>query len=399
MTDAFEDRLRHHLADRAASVEVEPDPTAVMERAAGRSRPKGLVAGGVAALGLLVAGAGILTGVNLAGAGSTAEPAASTTAPGRAGAELAPGAGPSSEAPSIVVQTPYALLFTRVGSSGVTIRAYSTGTPAGGCTSGSCTSSTTVPGTPSTTVPGTRPCPTGVMCAEPILTPHASAGASGGAAGSGGTTVTPGPPVTPPAQTGGSGTGGSAPPVSTPSCGQLVVELSTDRAVGTGSVLLPATAPSAANSLQILGSGSFGSAEGAPVSWVAVGVGSGMPSVQLTVNGTPVDAMAPQGGVVVLALPGGSGLAGASVVGLDQGGATVSAIPATQGIQPAGADGCPVSPVTPTTSTTAVSEPPTTSTTVPVDPTPTPTPTPTPSPPGTGAPVPGPDLPVAPQRG
>ena len=395
MTDPFEDRLRHHLADRAATVEVEPDPTAVMERAAGQSRPRGLVAGGVAALGLLVAGAGILTGVNLAGAGSTAEPAASTTVPGRAGAELAPGAGPSSE-PSIVVQAPYALLFTRVGSSGVTIRAYSTGTPAGACTPGSCP--------PSTTVPGSPPCPTGAMCAEPILTPHTSVGASAGAGGSGGTTVTP---VSPPAQTGGSGTGGSVPPVASAACGQLVVELSTDRAVGTGSVLLPAAAPSTANSLQTLGSGSFGSAEGAPVSWVAVGVGSAMASVQLTVNGTPVDAMAPHGGVVVLALPGGSGLAGASVVGLDQGGATVSAIPATQGIQPAGADGCPDSPGTPTTSTTSTtsttvaSGPPTTSTTVPVDPTPipspTPVPSPTPTPPGPGAPVPGPDLPVAPQ--
>ncbi len=388
MTDAFEDRLRHHLADRAAAVEVEPDPTAVMERAAGRSRPKGLVAAGVAGLGLLVAGAGILTGVNLAGAGSTAEPAASTTVPGRAGAELAPGAGPSSEAPSIVVQAPYALLFTRVGSSGVTIRAYSTGAPSGECTSASCTPSTTAPVVPS--------CPTGAMCAEPILTPHTAAGASGGAGGSGVTTVTPATPVSPPAQTGGPGAGGSAPPVATPSCGQLVVELSTDRAVGTGSVVLPAAPPSAGNSLQILGSGSFGSAEGAPVSWIAVGVGSGTASVQLTVNGTPVDAMAPHSGVVVLALPGGAGLAGASVVGLDQAGTTVSAIPATQGIQPADAGGCPGSPVTPTTSTTSTtsaSEPPTTSTTVPVDPTPTPTP------PASGAPVPGPDLPVTPQRG
>ena len=388
MTDAFEDRLRHHLADRAAAVEAEPDPTAVMERAAGRSRPKGLVAGGVAALGLLVAGAGILTGVNLAGAGSTAEPAASTGVPGRAGAELAPGAGPNSEGPSIVVQAPYALLFTRVGSSGVTIRAYSTGTPTGGCTSGSCTPSTTVPGTPS--------CPTGAMCAEPILTPHTSVGASGGVGGSGGTTVIPATPVSPPAQTGGTGTGGPALPVPASSCGQLVLELSTDRAVGTGSVLLPATAPSTANSLQILGSGSFGSAEGAPVSWVAVGVGSAMASVQLTVNGTPVDAMAPHSGVVVLALPGGSGLAGASVVGLDQDGATVSAIPATQGIQPADANGCPTTPTTTTTSTTSTtnaSEPPTTSTTVPVDPTPTTAPV------APGTPVPGPDLPVSPQRG
>ena len=389
MTDAFEDRLRHHLADRAAAVEAEPDPTAVMERAAGRSRPKGLVAGGVAALGLLVAGAGILTGVNLAGAGSTAEPAASTGVPGRAGAELAPGAGPNSEGPSIVVQAPYALLFTRVGSSGVTIRAYSTGTPTGGCTSGSCT--------PSTTVPGTPPCPTGAMCAEPILTPHTSVGASGGGGGSGGTTVTPATPVSPPAQTGGTGTGGPALPVPAPPVANWCWSCRRTGPSGRVRCSCPPTAPSTANSLQILGSGSFGSAEGAPVSWVAVGVGSAMASVQLTVNGTPVDAMAPHSGVVVLALPGGSGLAGASVVGLDQDGATVSAIPATQGIQPADANGCPTTPTThsttSTTSTTNASEPPTTSTTVPVDPTPTTAPV------ASGTPVPGPDLPVSPQRG
>ncbi len=63
--------------------------------------------------------------------------------------------------------------------------------------------------------------------------------------------------------------------------------------------------------VQILGTGSFGSAEGAPVSWVAVWVGSGVGSVQLSVGGTVVDAMAPNGGIVVLALPGDSGLAGA----------------------------------------------------------------------------------------
>ena len=50
MTDEFEDRLRDHLADRAAAVQAESDPTAFVDRSAGRSHRRGLVAGGLTAL-------------------------------------------------------------------------------------------------------------------------------------------------------------------------------------------------------------------------------------------------------------------------------------------------------------------------------------------------------------
>jgi hypothetical protein len=370
MTDDFEDRLRHHLAGRAAGMHPEPDPTAFVERSAGRSHRRGVVAGGVAALAL-VAGAGVLTGVNLVGATSaTQSPASapSTTGPGRAGAALAPGASGSSVPPSIAFQTPYTFLYTRVSSSGVTIRAYTSGsTAAGGC-------APAVSCTPPTTNPQNPACPSDAMCAEPIVVPHSSSGTTGtggtsvgGAAPPGTTTVTP---VSPPN------------PAST--CDQLVIELSTDRTIGSGSVLQPIATSSAPDTLEVLGTGSFGSAEGAPVSWVVVWVGSAVGSVQLTVSGTSVDAMTPHDGIVVLAAPGDSGLAGASVVGVDQSGATVATVPASQGEVPADSNGCPTSTGTPPSTTTTTDPAPTTTTTT----------TPTAATTAPGAPVPGPNLPA-----
>ncbi len=67
MTDEFEERLRRHLADRAGAVHADPDPTAFVDRSTDRTHRPGLVAGGVTALTVLVAGAGVLVGVNLAG--------------------------------------------------------------------------------------------------------------------------------------------------------------------------------------------------------------------------------------------------------------------------------------------------------------------------------------------
>ena len=336
MTDDLEDRLRRHLADRADAVRAEPDPEAFVNRSAGRSHRPGLVAAAVAALTVVVAGAGVLAGAALGGTGATASAPGGTTPPGRAGAALAPGGAAGRTPASIVLQQAYTSLFTRSTATGVTIRAYSAGSSSGdGCPAGtSCPLSTTVPTDPTTTTS----CPADVPCAEPAVTPHATGGPI--AAGGG---VVPAPGATP------------------DPCAQLVVELSTDRAVGTDTATLPSATP-AADALQVLGSGSFGVAEGDPVSWVAVSVGTGVDSVQLSIGGSPVDDMEPLGGLVVLAVPGAAGLTGASVVGLDPSGHTVAAAPAQQVVLPAGTDSC-ASGTSPTTPPTTV--PATTTTTAP----------------------------------
>ena len=380
MTDDFEDRLRNHLAGQAAQVRVDPDPTAFIDRAAGRTWRRGRVAGCVAALTVVVAGAGVLTGVNLSGATSAAPTPTSTPTSGsdRAGAALAPAAS-GGQVPSIVIGSPYTFLFSRVTSSGVTVRAYSAGTT----TTGGCGPAVTC--VPSTTPPSVPTCPTGAECAQPIVVPHATGTASGsgttsGAGGASGGVATP---VSPPDQSPVSVPTTSGPPSTTMGCGPLVVELSTDKAVGTGSVSLPSSTPSP-NTVEVLGTGSFGTAEGAPVGWVAVWVGSGVASVQLTAGGAAVDSMAPDGGVVVLAASGDAGLADATVVGLGPSGATVASVPVGQAATPDVVSGCPAPTSTPPVSTT-------TTTTAPA-PVPTPTTTTTPV---SGGPVPVPtDPPV-----
>jgi len=404
MTDEFEDRLRDHLAGQAARVRVDPDPSSFVEHAAGRTRRRSVVAGGVAALTVVVAGAGLLAGVNLSGTTSAAQPQSSVPAngAGRAGADLAPAATGSQVPPSIVVQTPYTFLFTRVTSSGVTIRAYADGSTTTGC-------SPAVTCTPTTTGPPIPSCPTGALCAQPVVTPHASgssgssgsgsgsagaaSGSSGGVVASGTSTTTAGA-TSPPSQPVGSGTTGSGPtgsgtttstdPTQTPgSCEPLILELSNDKAVGTGSVSLPDTVTASPDTVEVLGTGSFGTVEGAPVGWVAVWVGSGVTSVQLSVGGTAVDTMAPDGGVVVLATSNDAGLDGASVVGLDQSGATVASAPAGQVATPDVVSGCPApistAPTAPTTTTTTVpgGPAPTSSTTTTVSGAPVPLPVPT----------------------
>jgi len=184
MSDAFEDRLRAHLAATADRVTVDPDPDALMERSGGRSARRGPLAGGVVALAVIVLGAGVLVGVNLGGTGSTAARRAApstTTLPGRAGASVAPGySGPSTQ-PSGGGPMPYTLVFTRTTASGVTIRAYASG----GGTSGDCPPAAACP--PVGIVPAPVPCPKGAMCAVPSVSPPAQSVSPAQTGGSGST--------------------------------------------------------------------------------------------------------------------------------------------------------------------------------------------------------------------
>jgi hypothetical protein len=125
------------------------------------------------------------------------------------------------------------------------------------------------------------------------------------------------------------------------------------------------TAPSPAT-VDVLGMGSFGTAEGAPVVWVAVWVGSGVASVHLSSDGNVVDAMAPNSGIAVLAMQGNAELTGATVTAVDQSGAAVATTPADQVSGPDAANACMPLPTTPpTTTTTTTTTDPTTTTTVP----------------------------------
>jgi hypothetical protein len=123
-----------------------------------------------------------------------------------------------------------------------------------------------------------------------------------------------------------------------------VVELSTSNAVGSDSVSRPSAAPSP-DAVEILGVGSFGTQEGAPVGWVAVIVGSGVASVNLSSGGTLVDTMTPISGIVVLVMTGNADLTGVSVVGIDQSGATLATVPVAQASGVEGPIACTTSPI------------------------------------------------------
>jgi len=113
--------------------------------------------------------------------------------------------------------------------------------------------------------------------------------------------------------------------------------------------------------------GSFGTEEGAPVGWVAVIVGSGVASVNLSSGGTLVDSMTPVSGIVVLAMTGTADLTGASVVGIDQSGATVATVPVAQASGIEGQIACTTPPIvspSPVPSAPTPVLPPSTSTTV-----------------------------------
>ena len=136
-----------------------------------------------------------------------------------------------------------------------------------------------------------------------------------------------------------------------------MIELSTDKAVGSGSVARPTTTLPSPDTVEILGIGSFGTAEGAPVGWVAVRSGSSVASVHLSSGGTSVDTMAPDAGIVVLAVPGNADLAGATAVGTDQGGWPSPRCRRTRCPDPT-TDTCTSLPTGPSATTTTV--PPTT---------------------------------------
>jgi len=94
-------------------------------------------------------------------------------------------------------------------------------------------------------------------------------------------------------------------------------------------VVLPTGAPSATQSLTVLGEGTFGGVEGSPVAWVAVWVGTGVDTVRLASNGVALDASAPTDNIVVLAAPGASATTGATVVGINGAGTVVATAPAS----------------------------------------------------------------------
>ncbi len=114
-------------------------------------------------------------------------------------------------------------------------------------------------------------------------------------------------------------------------------------------MLLPTGAPSAPQGLTVLGEGTFGGVEGSPVAWVAVWVGTGVGTVRLASNGVALDASAPTDSIVVLAAPGASVTAGATVVGINGAGAVVATVPASPVSTPGPSGTCisqtaPVSP-------------------------------------------------------
>jgi len=371
MSDDFEDRLRAHLVGKAAEVHADPDPGALIERSVGRSGQRRPLMIGAVAVALILVASGVLTGADLVDGRASVKPLAaapSTTVPGRAGAALAPGRSGASGLPAIAVQMPYTLLFTRTTTSGVTIRVFGLASS----TTGGCSDAAPCP--PVGVVPPTTTCPPGAACAQPVVVQPAQRGATEGGSTSAGGVTSPGVAVgtlgTQPPSSSGSGPGstGTVPSQPSAACGQLVIELSTDNAVGTGSVPLLTSASNSADTVEVLDAGSFGTAEGAPVGWVAVWVGSGMTSVHLMSGGTTVDAMAPSSGIAVLAVPGNAELAGATVVGVDQSGAAVTTVSADQVPGSDTSNVCEALPSKPpatttTTITTAPQAPTTTTTT------------------------------------
>ena len=369
MSDEFEDRLRTHLIGKAAEMHADPDPSALMELSVGRTGHRRPLTMGAVAIAVILTASGVLAGADLVGGRTSAKPLAAaptTTVPGRAGAALTPRPSGVSNLPAIAVQTPYTFLFTRTTTSGVTIRAYgSVSSTTGGCTEAA-------PCPPVGIVPTPTTCPPSATCAQPAVLPQAQTGATEGSSAPAGEAASSGTAVgtreTQSTSSTGSGSGstGTVPSQPAAACGQLVIELSTDHAVGSGSVPLLTSAPHSADTVELLGVGSFGTAEGAPVGWVAVWVGSGVTSVHLTSGGTSVDAMAPNSGIVVLAVPGNAELAGATVVGVDQSGAAVATVPADQVPGSDASSVCaalPPEPPASTTTTTTTTAPPATTTT------------------------------------
>jgi hypothetical protein len=138
------------------------------------------------------------------------------------------------------------------------------------------------------------------------------------------------------------------------------MELSTDAAVGTAEMTVPAAPGTPAGSMALAASGSFGTAESAPSAWALVAAGPGVATVRVTVAGA-TDQMAPADGLAVVALPGLADLGGDTIDALDATGNVLSSVT----VPAAGSVPTPIE-CAPTTTTT------------------TPTPTTTTGPPTTG---------------
>jgi hypothetical protein len=388
MTDPVEDRLRDHFADRAAQVTATPDADGFVNRSAGRDRPATALLAGLAVAVVVLAGGGFGTGLAVAGSGTATTPPTASAGPA-VGVAPSPSTGSvaGTEVPSgtdaTATLTP---LFIRTTASGVTIRAY-TAPVVSGCAPGTACPPIRVGPTP-------LPCPSNGMCAEPANPPASTGGGTSGS-GAGGTTGSAGSGAPTTGETNAAttttgttntgtavtGTVSTGPTGSGTGCEALTLELSTDQAVATAQIAVPAPPAGSGTGVSVLGSGSFGVAEGGPAGWVAVEVGTGVSAVHLVAaGGAVVDAMTPSSGLAVLALTGSDPLTGWTVVGLGPSGATVASTPVVQTAGGAPSPGClVVSPVTPIVT-------PTTTTTLPVV-HPTPETSPLPVPPITSVPV------------
>jgi len=376
MTDPLEDRLRSHLADRAAQVTVAPDPSGVVERSAGRRRVGAPLVAGVVAVAAVVAGGSFATGLAVAGPRSTSTSTSQRTAPAPnvGGASTTVVGGGTAFHPATATAPVLTHLVTRTTDAGVTVRVY---------TSASYAVTTCTPGAPCVPgggLPPTAGCPAGAMCVQPVTTPASgpvppsgtgattgsggSSGSSGGAVT--GTSVTGTVPTTTTVTTtpGSTSTTTSIPPTS--ACQQLTLELSTAQAVWTSSIPSPTTAGLAPKTVQLVDTGTFGGPEGAPVGYAVLIVSPDVASVRLSSpSGAVLDAMTPASGVVVLATTDPNGLAGTVVEGLDGGGATTAEARGDQGTTTA-AGGCAVPMPSPLTTVPSGSG--TTSTTGPIAP-------------------------------
>ena len=350
----IEGRLRESLAATATRDPVNPpDWGAFAGRLASTTRRRQRLLVGAVALALVVGGAGGYFGE---AAASPAQVAARATGVGatpsttvgtgnsRVVAPLA--GGPAVMCPNEAVGAPGATpattsttvgpdangsgdigsatrLFIRTTADGVTVRAYQNAPTAVSCpgapvpqSSSGSTGSSSSPTLGSTVVPLV---PTGadvtvelsdgdsvgqgaissLQCVEsPDGGTSSGSGSGSGGGGAPGSEPTNGPVVTPATTT----TTIVTPLTTTPVVSPPVVSPPANVApVTTTTTAVTPTTVVPADQLQAVVTGTFGVAEGDPVWWVAVEVGSDVTSVQMTFPDGSTDQMAPVGGVAVLA--------------------------------------------------------------------------------------------------
>ncbi len=326
MPDDIEFRLRHALALQAGAEPVAPADWGVLAgRLASTTRRRQRALVGAAALALVIGAAGGYFGeaaaspvaVRASGPGSTP----TTTAPSGGTRSLAPSSsGPAALCPNASGGSPGASsgttstngsldigsatrVFTRTTTDGVTIRVYQdarTGvsclglpTPMAGSASGS-TSRTT------TTTSGSVASPMFPTGPETTIELSDDNAVGQGAITSSQCVMSPDGGVV-----GGSGSGSSngAQPGSSPASPVTTNPVSTNPVPPTPITTIPTTTtPSSAPGVPSgLATGVFGVAEGDPVWWVAVEVGTDVTSVRMTFPDGTSDEMAPVGGVAVLA--------------------------------------------------------------------------------------------------